>query len=125
MRVGSTSGMCAMRAKSERTRGEFECDAEREAGRDRRNEGQPMDPRWSRTKEESSAPSTTETIPQRLFGVAVLTVNVGEPDMGDSSVTNTRCAFAGAAEASVSGWGLGQEGMEGRRTREDLLHGIE
>ena len=47
MRVGSTSGMCAMRAKSERTRGGFECDAEREAGRDRRRKGQPMDPRWS------------------------------------------------------------------------------
>ena len=37
-------------------------------------------------------PSTTETIPLRLLGVVVL--NVGELDIGDSSVTNTRCAFA-------------------------------
>ena len=40
----------------------------------------------------NGAPSTAETIPHRLLGVAVL--NVGELDMGDSSVTNTRCAFA-------------------------------
>ena len=37
------------------------------------------------------APSTTETIPHRLFGVEL---KVGELDIGDSSVTNTRCAFA-------------------------------
>ena len=36
-------------------------------------------------------PSTTETIPQRFVGAEL---NVGELDMGDSSVTKTRCAFA-------------------------------
>ena len=42
--------------------------------------------------ETKHAPSTTDTIPLRFVEAAEL--RVGELDIGDSSVTNTRCAFA-------------------------------
>ena len=41
---------------------------------------------WS--VKDRGAPLTAETIPHGMLGVAAL--NVGELDMGDSSVTNTR-----------------------------------
>ena len=47
---------------------------------------------FERTWRGACIPSTTETIPQRFIGAMEL--KDGELDIGDSSVTNTRCEFA-------------------------------
>lgn len=50
--------------------------------------------------ETNNVPSTTDTMPQRFVGAMEL--NDGELDIGDSSVTNTRCEPAGGYR-NVSG----------------------
>ena len=77
MRFGSTSGTLAMRAKRESTSSEERMNVSID---------------FERTWRGACIPSTTETIPQRFIGAMEL--KDGELDIGDSSVTNTRCEFA-------------------------------
>ena len=65
--------------------------ASRRRGTISRQRGAQGDEESTQTRQ-THAPSTTDTIPHRFVEAAEL--SVGELDIGDSSVTNTRCAFA-------------------------------
>lgn len=71
---------------------------------------------------QEDVPSTTDTIPHRLLGVAEVKV-VGEPDRADSSVTNTLWAFAKGIRLSTSA--LCKRNTLHILTCKELLHGVE